>query len=56
MTSFSSSICLRWVGRELPFLRLDPRLNLVPNAGIGAFLAKPFEPLNFRPNLRYLSQ
>jgi hypothetical protein len=38
MTSFSSSSFLRWVGRELLFLRLDPRPNPVPNAGIGAFL------------------
>lgn len=56
MTSFSSATFLRWVGRELPFLRLDPRLNLVPNAAISAFLAQPFEPLNFSPDLRYLPQ
>ena len=55
MTAFSSSTFLR-VGRELPFLCLDPRLNPVPNTGIRAFLAKPFEPLNFSLDLRYLSQ
>jgi hypothetical protein len=52
---FSPSTFLRWVGRELLFLRLDPRTNPVPNAGIGAFLAKPFESLNFSLDLRYLS-
>jgi hypothetical protein len=56
MTSFSSCTFLRWGGRELLFLRLDPRPNPVPNAGIGAFLAKPFEPLNFSLDLRYLCQ
>ena len=52
---FLSSTFLRWVGRELLFLRPDPRTNPVPNAGIGAFLAKPFESLNFSLDLRYLS-
>jgi len=56
MPSFSSSSFFRWVGRELLFLRLDPQPNPVPNAGIGAFLAKPFEPLNFSLDLRYLFQ
>lgn len=57
MTSFSSSTSfLRWFGRELLFLRLDPRPNPVPNAGIGAFLAKPLEPLNFSLDLLYLFQ
>jgi hypothetical protein len=60
MTSFSSSTFLRWVGRKLPFLGLDPRPNPVPNAGISAFTPvhslRSLELLNFSLDLRYLSR